>query len=120
MRALAEAMQDAMDASVPVERMFHVPLVPDFEARQDKEPLRKLMFISAARCGRVSYLNHDQSEPDEERDLELAKKLMLSQHWSPFEHSAVASETQNPDCRNFSKWIQGRSLAEYYRRKVYG
>lgn len=112
MRALAEAMRDAIDASVPVERMFHVPLVPDFDQRQDNEPLRKLMFISAARCGRVSYLNHDQSEPDEERDLELARRLAESRHLSVFEHQAVAMEGKSEGNRNFVGWYQHRALVE--------
>lgn len=112
MRALAETMQDAMDASVPVERIFHIPLVPDFEARQDQEPLRKLMFISAARCARVSYLNHDQSEPDEQRDLELAGRLAKSRHLSVFEHQAVAMEGKSKGNRNFVGWYQHRALVE--------
>lgn len=112
MRELAEAMRDAYKSSESVERRFHVPLVPDFDQRQDDEPLRKLMFISAARCARVSYLNHDQSEPDEERDLELACTLAESRHMSPFEHQAIAMEGASKGNRNFVGWYQHRALVE--------
>jgi hypothetical protein len=47
--------------------------------------------VSAARCGRVSYLNHDGSDPDVEKDLELFAKLRDSDpmHPSPLEHIAA-------------------------------
>lgn len=43
-------------------------------------------LVSAARCARVSYLNHDQSEPDIEKDIDLAERLIEHKHWSCFEH----------------------------------
>lgn len=48
--------------------------------------LRILTLISAARCARVSYLNHDGSKPDILKDLALAKRLIDSGHMTPFEH----------------------------------
>ena len=51
--------------------------------------LRTTWIISAARCARVSYLNHDKSEPDISKDIELADKLLEAGHMSPFEHQAI-------------------------------
>lgn len=50
------------------------------------DDLRILTLISAARCARVSYLNHDGSKPDILKDLALAKRLIDSGHMTPFEH----------------------------------
>ena len=50
------------------------------------EDRRLLKLISAARCARVSYLNHDGSAPDILKDLKLAKHLIESGHMTPFEH----------------------------------
>lgn len=50
------------------------------------EDRRMLKLISAARCARASYLNHDGSAPDILKDLKLAKHLIESGHMTPFEH----------------------------------
>ena len=110
-RALADAMRDAYEDSEPTETMFHVPLVPEFN--KDK-PLRPYMMMSAARAARVSYLNHDNSQPDTERDLELATRLRDGRHMSPFEHQAIAVRTTDRRLtRNFSSgWVQHRAMVE--------
>lgn len=110
-RALADAMRDAYEDSKPTETMFHVPLVPEFN--KDK-PLRPYMMMSAARCARVSYLNHDKTQPDKERDLELATRLRDGRHMSPFEHQAIAVRTTDRRLtRNFSSgWVQHRAMVE--------
>jgi hypothetical protein len=56
--------------------------------------------ISAARCARVSYLNHEGVR-DIDRDLELAEKLVRSRHWSALEHPATAQPGQHG---NFVGW----------------
>ena len=110
-RALADAMRDAYEDSKPTETMFHVPLVPEFN--KDK-PLRPYMMMSAARCARVSYLNHDKTQPDKERDLELATRLRDGRHMTPFEHQAIAVRTTDRRLtRNFSSgWVQHRAMVE--------
>lgn len=66
---------------------WHLPLVTKEErANFSVEITRR---ISAARCARVSYLNHDKSKPQIGTDLELADRLMRDHHWSPFEHQAT-------------------------------
>ena len=110
-RALADAMREAYETSKPVETMFHVPLVPEFNK---EKPLRPYMMMSAARAARVSYLNHDNSQPDKERDLELATRLRDGRHMSPFEHQAIAVRTTDRRLtRNFSSgWVQHRAMVE--------
>lgn len=80
--------------------------------------------ISAARCARVSYLNHDGSKPDVAADLELFSKLMIEQplHASPAEHQATPDqkwtyghpddgEWQNKALHgNFVGWMQYRKF----------
>lgn len=110
-RELAENMRKEYEQSDPVETMFHVPLVPEFN--KDK-PLRPYMMMSASRAARVSYLNHDKTQPDKERDLELATRLRDGRHMSPFEHQAIAVRTTDRRLtRNFSRgWVQHRAMVE--------
>jgi thymidylate synthase ThyX len=58
----------------------------NFDEMDAIDDLRILTLISAARCARVSYLNHDGSKPDILKDLTLAKRLIDSGHMTPFEH----------------------------------
>ena len=85
---LADCMNEAMKLSVPTLRDWHMPYIADSD--NDKMDLRDMCMISAARCARVSYLNHDGSAPNAAKDLVLAGQLMTSGHWSPFEHVAQA------------------------------
>lgn len=120
MRALAEAMRDAIAGSVPAENDMHTPYVDAaawdwaHEATRlslDPDALFKaLAHVSAARCARVSYLNHDGSNPDIEKDLALAERLIESKHMSPFEHQAVAQPGEWS--RNFNGWRQHRAMLE--------
>lgn len=103
MRALAEAMRDAIAGSEPDPLIIlgtesHLPYVTDGDvdlaARIPADELfSHFAMISAARCARVSYLNHDGSNPDIEKDLALAKRLLESKHMSPFEHQAKLLDT---------------------------
>ena len=113
MRALAEAMRDAIAASVPADQSnWHLPYISETEQSQ---PLRwmDLAMISAARCARVSYLNHDGTNPDIEKDLTLAKRLFESKHMSPFEHQARATGDEGTALwGNFVGWDQHRKMIE--------
>jgi hypothetical protein len=128
MRALAEAMRDAIQASEPriLHSMeWHLPYVaPDdqwalhleLEVPQGKGLVHQpLAMISAARCARVSYLNHDGTSPDIAKDLALAERLLISKHMSPFEHQAAAFGVFKPNLRgNFTgwHWHQHRKMIE--------
>lgn len=106
MRRLAEKMLDAFGATTAVERDLHVPFVNEADHLMFDD--RTLCMISAARCARVSYLNHDGSEPNVTKDLELARMLQTSRHASPFEHQAMALADPCFPSRNFFGWGQFR------------
>lgn len=88
---LAKAIKMAMDAvsNTYIYINAHggrtLPYV-NFDEMDAIDDLRVLTLISAARCARVSYLNHDGSKPDILKDLALAKRLIDSGHMTPFEH----------------------------------
>lgn len=65
---------------------WHLPYVKQWELNMLTEDQR--LKVSAARCARVSYLNHDNSDPKFEKDLILADSLLSGKHMSPFEHQA--------------------------------
>lgn len=84
-RQLAIAMKEAGQASIPKilrPGEWHTPYV-------DRDTVGELNLISAARCARVSYLNHANETPNYAEDLSLANKLLSMGHMSPFEHQAV-------------------------------
>lgn len=121
MRALAEAMRDAIQASVPAIgglNGLHLPYVDmrdiqNWPVTERPEPdWHTLAMISAARCARVSYLNHDGTKPDIGKDLALARRLLDSKHMSPFEHQAIADpENWNRHQHaNFRGWRQHRHM----------
>lgn len=86
---LASKMRVNMDESTPVQLKageWHLPYVEFPGARCKELTLEKALKCSAARCARVSYLNHDNSTPDINKDIALADKLLEAGHMSPFEH----------------------------------
>lgn len=119
MRALAEAMRDAIEASEP-KRLYadewHLPYVGDLELRKvfgGTLSKADLPMISAARCARVSYLRHDGQQPSVKDDLTLAERLLASKHMSPFEHQArVTGDDGTALWGNFTGWDQFRKMIE--------
>lgn len=89
MQDLAKAIKMAMDNAwgnyINVHGGRTLPYV-SFDEMDAIDDNRVLTLISAARCARVSYLNHDGSKPDILKDLTLAKRLIDSGHMTPFEH----------------------------------
>ena len=111
---LAKEMKAAIDNSVPKESRYHLPYITDDEIcayKLNNDTFEHFAPISAARCARVSYLNHDQSKPDFKKDMELAKRLLEHRHYSPFEHQARAAWYCNlQETRNFTGWAQYRAI----------
>lgn len=113
----AEIMKSAMSNSNPhtcSADAWHMPLTHDIDVllRENHTP-EDLKLISAGRCARVSYLTHNGSrEPS--TDIELAKKLLLSGHMSPFEHVArpmtYIERSSKGYSGNLKGWIQFRKL----------
>jgi len=98
MQELARAVQMQFIYSRPTfltEKEWHLPFITDEEKTQyDNETLK---LVSAARCARVSYLNHDKRSPSIEDDLKVAYKLLFpkdggSPHYSPWEHICRPTE----------------------------
>lgn len=134
-RILAEMMKLEMAKSTPnklVPGQWHMPFItPDdvvnvhnslkFNRITRDEPKASevtelLLRISTARCARTSYLLHDGTAPDIQKDLGLYERLVGSQplHASPTEHQATPDEQiddawLNKDLHgNLVGWIQYR------------
>lgn len=108
--ALARSMRVAMSMSRPDVQFWHIPYVGAEEALIHNRD--EVLMVSAARCARVSYLNHDGSNPDWQRDLELAYKLLEAKHMSPFEHQAHALDDPKQRSGNLRGWGQYRKELE--------
>jgi hypothetical protein len=90
--ALAVAICDAREASKPTPlgyEEWHLPYVTATE-RRDLD-IQTLLKVSAARCARVSYNNHDGSQSKVDADCLLHDRLLIDQpiHASPAEHQAT-------------------------------
>jgi len=116
---LALRMREAMDGSTPAllkEDEWHLPYLTADEVFKYGNDLS--CKVSAARCCRVSYLNHDGSNPDVDKDLALFERLAGSVplHASPLEHQAtplrmLARHSMRAQ-GNFQEWIQYRKVWE--------
>lgn len=87
---LANSIREAINNSRPIllkNGEWHLPYVSSFE--KEVHSIESLKMASVARCARVSYLNHDKSDPILGKDIELFDMLKGSGHWSCFEHVAT-------------------------------
>lgn len=82
---------------------WHLPYV--LEQEKTHHDIEQLVRISAARCARVSFSNHDNGEISIVKDLKLANMLAKEGHLSPFEHQ-VRPMPNAPG--NLSGWMQAR------------
>ena len=136
MQALAEAMWDAYNESIPKELQpgeWHIPFGdkisdgelrdyfyniennpdPSFTAYQEAK-----LKISTARCARLSYMTFD-GIIDYEKDIKLHDKLLESKHFSPFEHCAlcVTTEEYNENFKGKEKgWFRNFKGFKSYRQ----
>lgn len=124
MRELANAIYDEMNRyhnkAVGVleldkeHSVVSLPYITDEDIKEiGKEEYHTLMKISAARCARVSYNNHDGSKPDIKKDLELYGHLYNSKHMSPMEHACIRDEDYRKNA-NLNGWKSLRYLIETY------
>lgn len=113
-QALAKAIKKAMDESVPKQRVFHVPYLREDELDNTRWTYSQKAKISAARCARVSYLNHNKQKPSVEEDFKLAERLIEAGHMSPFDHQAKFNsvEAYRNENRNLRNWQPYRTLLE--------
>lgn len=132
MALLASKMREALEQSNPVTLQpgqWYLPYVTGDTWEDVKEDVTSAIKCSVARCARVSYLNHDNSQPDIAKDISLADKLLEAGHMSPFEHQGtpmVYSKAYYNICLlkgethldknghkwsgNFRGWVQYRQL----------
>lgn len=126
-RALAIAMQEAMEESkattfyrasgdIQNSDNWHLPYVTVEERLKYPFNPTYLAKLSAARCARVSFLNHDGTTPVEEKDIALYDMLVGSRplHASPVEHQAYPDDLEMSKhlWGNFKGWVQHRKLVE--------
>jgi len=134
-KAAAEAMKDAMDASEPrtvVIGGWHLPYIeeqdfidafdiaPGIELRETgtssdatRKAVEVLKRVSTARCARTSYLTQEGSR-DLSEDLRLYERLVSARplHASPLEHVATPNNDWGPHHGNFRGWRQFRHDVE--------
>lgn len=115
MRALADAMFEAMAGSTPRALFvgeWHLPYVSDEERRQYDE--KACLMMSTARCARVSYNKHDGTSPSYEDDRKLYDRLVTAEliHASPLEHQGYPDPAgvQEHLWGNFKGFVQHRKL----------
>lgn len=113
-QALAKAIHKAMAESDPEQRVFHLPYLREDELDNTRWTYSQKAKISAARCARVSYLNHNKQKPSVEEDFKLAERLIEAGHMSPFDHQAKFNsvEAYRNENRNFRNWQPYRTLLE--------
>lgn len=106
MRALADAIHAAIEASTPKllkPGQWHLPFVTPDEidilgsitgGEPDADDWQPFIKLCVARCARVSYLTHDGRVPNVDEDFKLYDRLVGSDplHASPAEHQATPDE----------------------------
>lgn len=92
---LAKCIKEAMDVSVPLTLDagdWHLPYILDDEwaaFNAGDLSIETLQKASSARCARISFLNHDKTNPDLQKDIDRSNSLREAGHMSPFEHQAT-------------------------------
>ena len=86
---------------------WHLPYVSFQE--ENYHGIEVAKKLSAARLARVSYKNHDGSDPDVDRDIKLHDMLYDEGHESPFEHIArpMTKHMSMPEEDMFNAWEFG-------------
>lgn len=120
MMALAEAMWDAYNESIPKQLQpgeWHIPFGDNINIQNltgfniDKFIEESKIKIATARCARISYtVVGEEGKPDNyENDIKLHDRLLSSGHMSPFEHCAQCMDEHtyyksvNGQFTNYSK-----------------
>jgi hypothetical protein len=134
---LAYMMREARQFSAPVflsPGEWHMPYVEwvrdenrqYFQNEGFRITLEEALAASTARCARVSYLNHDGTEPNLAKDMELYERLVGSDpiHASPTEHQAtpdtkrlVESNPYDAEWHWARPWMHGNLVGWEQHRK---
>lgn len=105
---VAHLVNEYLTKNEPSKSKEHFPYLAEGD---ESLTLEERGMVSAARCARVSYLNHD-GKVDIKKDLELARKLLSSGHMSPFEHQAEGLSDGKLFCANLVGWKSFRAILE--------
>lgn len=143
---VARAVKVAMAESQPKHLkpgQWHLPYADDLDTEQvanlavrdkfyegdpyvaidQKELDAELVRISAARCARVSYLNHEGKVPEYHEDNTLFLRLMGSQpfHATPTEHQATPDEYREQFYNGYitKKWTFPEQHGNFYGWRQY-
>lgn len=114
LRAVVDIMWDLYKASTPSFLGYGewvTPYIQPHEVFRSEEDKRR---VSAARCARVSYLNHDRSDPDIDSDLGVFAKLTSARpmHAAPLEFVARPLNPQGKPMGNFTGYRQFRHIVQ--------
>lgn len=82
---------------------WHIPFSED-----PQKQIEIQLQVSAGRCARVSYNNHNGARASESEDIGLAQKLLASKHMSPLEHQCQALGPGDTALGNLKGWAQYR------------
>ena len=111
----AEEILDALNASQPRGLYLHEWHLPFLRERElanlgwgDRAAVDLAIKISVARCARVSYLKHDQTEATAEEDARMHDVLLGNGHVSPMEHQAQPVMSSTYRSGNLVGWQQYR------------
>ena len=111
-QVLAARMADDYVSSKPKKLWpddWHLPFVSEEERKLYLPSV--LIKASVARCARVSYMNHDGTKPDMNKDIALHDMLVVAKplHASPAEHQAtpLRAEEYNYKNRLSGNFIEG-------------
>ncbi len=102
---LARVMKEAIESSEGTHENCHLPYI--VESEKAIMNLATLKKCSVARCARVSYKNHDKSNPNPAKDEELHDMLLEAGHMSPFEHVAWPMHGKDVEAYCGGSWEQG-------------
>lgn len=86
-QAIATLMFEAMNASLPGLFPEHIPFVKR-EHHTSLSALFRDLKKSAAECARISYVDRSTAG-NKDGSEDLAKRLLMKGHMSPFEHQAI-------------------------------
>jgi hypothetical protein len=121
-QTLATEMRNALNQSTAkarpeddrTEAGWHLPYITSEEREVHRDMPLLLARMSAARCARVSYLNHKGKAPSIDEDLKLYHRLVGASpiHASPVEHQGTPLPNRRQPSRNFRGWKQYRELVE--------
>ena len=128
-QALAEAMWDARNESVPKELKAGQWHIPFGDRMEDEEFLEQVatyedsydfvrVKIATTRCARLSYMTFE-GEIDYGKDIKLHNHLLENHHMSPFEHCcrAVTEEEYNENFKGKEKgWFRNFKGFKSYRQ----